>query len=86
MNSYALSSGFTPWTCAEQLALTWSLLASDAAHTTPNSVLVSKIDSVIKKIVTFGKKSEKLLKLYVTGYGQFFNEEDTCKCIFTKCM
>jgi hypothetical protein len=77
MNSYPLSSGFTLRTCAEQLTLTWSLLASDAAHTAPNPVLVSKIDSVIKKIVTFGKNNEKLFKLYVTGYGQFFNEKDT---------
>lgn len=76
VHSYPLSKGFKTRPCDDQRALSWSLLAQDATRSTPNDVLVAKIDAVIKKTVTAGKKNTDLFKLYVTGYGQFFNEND----------
>ncbi|KAF2825179.1 hypothetical protein CC86DRAFT_419014 [Ophiobolus disseminans] len=73
---WPLSQGFTPRTCDEQRALSWSLIAQDDSRKTPKNDLVAKIDAVIKKIVTVGKKNIGSFKLYVTGYGQFFNAED----------
>jgi len=52
------------------------LIAQDDSHSTPNNALVAKIDAVIKKILTVGKKNSDRFKLYVTGYGQLFNDED----------
>ena len=52
------------------------MITQDGDKTTPNNVLVAKIDAVIKKIVTLGRKNNPLFKLYVTGYAQFFNDED----------
>jgi hypothetical protein len=73
---FPLGKGFTPRSCTDQRALSWALIAQDGTHSTPNNDLVAKIDSVIKKIVTEGKKNTEHFKLYVTGYGQFFNDED----------
>lgn len=74
--SWPLSQGFTPRTCDEQRTVSWSLIAQDDSRSTPKDDLVAKIDAVIKKIVTVGKKNNDFFKLYVTGYGQFFNDKD----------
>ena len=72
-----MSSGFTQRTCDEQRALSWSLICQDGDKDTPNTALVSTIDSVIKKIVQYGQSaSGDSFRLYVTGYGQFFNDQD----------
>ncbi|KAB8296273.1 hypothetical protein EYC80_009047 [Monilinia laxa] len=44
----------------------------------PNNDLVIKIDSVIKKIINYGQEAtEESFRLYVTGYAQIFNDQDT---------
>ncbi|KUJ15589.1 esterase family protein [Mollisia scopiformis] len=74
---WPLSLGFVSRTCDEQRALSWSLICQNGNHDTPNDVLVSKIDSLIKKIVQYGRSvSGNNFRLYVTGYGQFFNDAD----------
>lgn len=77
--SYPLSKGFTKRSCDEQRSLTWDKLAEDYHRTTPNLALIAAIDKVIKNIIILGGTSGPglaLFRLYVTGYGQFFNEED----------
>lgn len=58
-------------TCDDQRIHSWALINS------PD--LVNNIDELIKKIVTKGRKGTigNKFKLYVTGYGEFFNEVDT---------
>lgn len=74
---WPLSVGFTQRSCDDQRDLTWSLICQDGDHNTPNSDLVNKIDSLIKKTVQFGQgASGDNFRLYVTGYGQFFNDQD----------
>lgn len=64
-------------TCDEQRVLSWQLLGQDGDHDTPSDVLVSKIDAAIKKIVEYGQGATgDNFRLYVTGYGQFFNDKD----------
>ncbi|GAM39469.1 esterase family protein [Talaromyces pinophilus] len=75
---WPLSSGFTQRTCDEQRDLSWSLICQDGDKNTPSNDLISKIDSVIKKIVQYGQSaSGSNFRLYVTGYGRFFNDQDT---------
>lgn len=75
-----MSSGFTPRTCDEQRTLSWSLICEGGEggdKDTPNADLVKKIDSVIKKAVAWGQAANgNNFRLYVTGYGQFFNDKD----------
>lgn len=72
-----MSSGFTQRTCDEQRDLSWSLICQDGDKDTPNNDLVAAIDSVIKKIVAYGQGATgDSFRLYVTGYGQFFNDQD----------
>ncbi|KAI9826472.1 MAG: hypothetical protein M1819_007365 [Sarea resinae] len=74
---WPLSSGFTQRTCDEQRDLSWSLICQDGDKDTPSNDLVSKIDSVIKKIVQYGQgASGNSFRLYVTGYGHFFRDQD----------
>ena len=73
-----MSTGFTPRTCDQQRDLSWSLICQDNDKNEPNDILVSKVDSVIKKIVQYGQAaSQHNFRLYVTGYAQFFNDKDT---------
>lgn len=74
---WPLSQGFTPRTCDEQRALSWSLIADDASHTEPKHSLISKIADVLDKILELGNENSSQFFVYVTGYGQFFNEETT---------
>ena len=57
-------------TCDDQRKHTWGLIKS------PD--LIDHIDQLIKKIVTRGRKGSigDKFKLYVTGYGEFFNAND----------
>lgn len=57
--------------CDDQRSHSWDLIRSPK--------LVDKIDHLIKKIVTKGRKGSigNDFKLYVTGYGEFFNGDDT---------
>jgi hypothetical protein len=57
-------------TCDEQRQYSWSLINS------PD--LANNIDHLIQKTVTRGRKGSigEKFKLYVTGYGEFFNEVD----------
>lgn len=72
-----LSAGFVPRPCNVQRELSWSLICQDGDKDTPNRDLVSKIDSVIKRIVDYGQAATgKGFRLYVTGYAQFFNDQD----------
>lgn len=53
------------------------MLSEKGDYDKPNSDLVGKIDSVIKRIVNYGQAVNKDdFRLYVTGYGQFFNDQD----------
>jgi hypothetical protein len=73
-----LSSGFEPRTCDEQRDFSWSLICQNGDHDTPSADLVAAVDSVIKKIVQYGQAaSGDSFLLYVTGYGQFFNDQDS---------
>lgn len=72
-----MGRGFTSRSCDDQRALTWSLICQAGDQDTPNTELVSKIDSVIKKIVAYGQQATgSSFRLYVTGYGEFFNDAD----------
>ena len=74
---WPLSSGFTARTCDQQRALTWSLICQDGDYNTPSADLIKKVDSVIQKAVSFGQGASGTgFRLYVTGYGQFFNDQD----------
>ena len=72
-----MSVGFEDRTCDQQRALSWSLLSQDGDHDVPNALLVSKLDGLIKTITAFGRgASGDSFRLYVTGYGEFFNDTD----------
>ena len=73
-----MSAGFKPRTCDEQRALTWSLISENGDHDEPNLELIAKIDSTIKSIVNYvhSRRGGNIFYLYVTGYGQFFNDQD----------
>jgi hypothetical protein len=81
---FPLSIGFVDRTCDVQRALTWSLICENGDKDTPNAALVSKIDTLIKKIVQYGQAaSGNTFRLYVTGYAQFFNDATTACDIVT---
>ncbi|KAJ3473609.1 hypothetical protein NLG97_g10219 [Lecanicillium saksenae] len=73
--AWPLSKGFVPRTCDVQRALTWSLISENGNHDEPNLELVAKIDSTIKSIINYARHGGNFY-LYVTGYGQFFNDQD----------
>lgn len=58
-------------TCDDQRKHSWGLIN--------NPTLIDNIDHLIKKTVTKGRQGSigDQFKLYVTGYGEFFNEDDT---------
>ncbi|KAK4505500.1 hypothetical protein PRZ48_003463 [Zasmidium cellare] len=74
---FPMSVGFEDRTCEEQRVFSWSLLSQHGDHDVPNELLVGKLDGLIKAITSFGRDaSGDGFRLYVTGYGQFFNDVD----------
>lgn len=77
MLRWPLSKGFKLRTCDEQRDLSWSLISEDGDHYKPNNNLVNSISSVIQRATDYGQAaSGDDFRLYVTGYGQFFNDKD----------
>ncbi|TGO09784.1 hypothetical protein BTUL_0154g00070 [Botrytis tulipae] len=52
---YPMNKGFVPRSCDAQKDLSWSLVCQNGDKDMPNDGLVSKVDSVIKKIIKYGQ-------------------------------